>query len=422
MMILAIFGVMIIIAIFALITRLYNSCYPYISKYINTDRIAHWRAVLTFRRSRRKHDDDEDDDEMDYETIRLLSLVPMLSVVVDEDGEVLRTGPVAYRLGVVADDRIVNDEIARMIDDVRQHGGKRSAEVVTQTCAQFVGPMMEEAEVREHGDESWREDAAESASRPNWLEVTVGKMSKTMVVVLINDVSEEKRFAQVRDDFVANVTEQLLKPTRELEILGRDLENDEVDIDRILVGASRVRGYADHLGHLVSDLLLLIKAQGKIVPDDENRIDLLAQVNAAVKTVSAEAEADQVRVVVKGHEGIMVNGDADQLRGAFVKLVQNAIEYSPARASVGVAVAPTKDGRHAVVRVIDQGCGIAKDEQSRIFERFYRGSGQTGRTKDGVGLGLAIVKHVALTHRGSVSVWSAPKKGSTFTFVLPLAQ
>ncbi|WP_101617174.1 sensor histidine kinase [Bifidobacterium margollesii] len=358
---------------------------------------------------------------MDYETIRLLSLVPSISVVVDEDGEVLRTGPAAYRLGVVADDRIVDEQIARAVDDVLRDGGKRSLEVVTQTCPQYVDPMVDAVEARERGDESWQ-GGGDSLSRPNWLEVTVGKLSKTMAVVLINDVSEERRFAQVRDDFVANVTEQLLKPTRELEILGRHLEDDEVDIDRIMIGASLVHGYAEHLGRLVSDLLLLIKAQGRIVPDDDNRIDLLEQVNAAVAEMRDEARDAHVRLVVKGGEGLTVNGDADQLKGAFVKLVQNAIEYSPQNSSVGIAVGTAKDGKYAMVRVIDQGCGIAKEQQSRIFERFYRGDNQTSRTRDGVGLGLAIVKHVALTHHGSVSVWSAPRKGSTFTFVLPLAK
>ena len=71
--------------------------------------------------------------------------------------------------------------------------------------------------------------------------------------------------------------------------------------------------------------------------------------------------------------------------------------------------------------MIDHGQGMDKEDQKRIFERFYRGKNQNERTADGVGLGLAIVKHVALTHHGSVGVWSAPRQGSTFTVALPLA-
>ena len=64
----------------------------------------------------------------------------------------------------------------------------------------------------------------------------------------------------------------------------------------------------------------------------------------------------------------------------------------------------------------------SKADQGRIFERFYRADNQNEETAVGIGLGLAIVKHVALTHHGSVTVWSAPGEGSTFTLMLPLAQ
>ncbi len=76
----------------------------------------------------------------------------------------------------------------------------------------------------------------------------------------------------------------------------------------------------------------------------------------------------------------------------------------------------------ALLSVLDRGCGIAQKEQSRIFERFYRGGNQNGHSEEGIGLGLAIVKHVALTHHGSASVWSAPGQGSTFTLELPVAR
>lgn len=87
-----------------------------------------------------------------------------------------------------------------------------------------------------------------------------------------------------------------------------------------------------------------------------------------------------------------------------------------------MSVKPDEDGSQVLIGVIDRGCGIERKEQSRIFERFYRGGNQNERSVDGVGLGLAIVKHVALTHHGSASVWSAPGQGSTFTLTLPAAR
>ncbi|MBW3087664.1 ATPase [Bifidobacterium sp. 82T24] len=364
----------------------------------------------------RDDDDDDDDEELDYETMRLLAVIPSISIVVNDEDEVMIAGTAAYRLGIVDDERIVNDRVLAAIHSVRESGGKRSCELVTETSMRFADPMVDAVE----GDAG---SGDTGVSRPNWLKVTVGQISDGKTIVLINDVSEERRFAQMRDDFVSNVTEQLLKPTKALETLGEDLEQDDVDISQILVEASQVREYAGHLGHLVSDLLLLIKAQSKVVPSDANRVNLLEQVREVAERVRPQAVERGVRLVVNGNDTLMVHAEREQLQGAIGKLIENAIEYSRPNSAVGVAVSPSKDGEHAVIRVVDQGCGIAKEDQARIFERFYRGGNQdAAANKDGVGLGLAIVKHVALTHHGAVSVWSAPNKGSTFTFTLPLTR
>ena len=116
---------------------------------------------------------------------------------------------------------------------------------------------------------------------------------------------------------------------------------------------------------------------------------------------------------IKGDDDLVINGEADQIDSAVTKLIENAIGYSKENGVVSVSASKDKDGDRAVIRVIDQGAG---------FERFYRGAEQSNRTADGVGLGLAIVKHVALTHHGDVTVWSAPGQGSTFSLTLPLAQ
>lgn len=424
MVIFVIFCVMMFIAIVALISKLYNWAYPFLSQYINTDTIAHWRASIGFRRSRRRSDDDDDDDdELDFETVRVLSVIPGLTVVVDEHDEVLQASTDTYRLGIVNDECLVNDRILQAVHSVRESGGSRSCELVTQTPDRFASEYRF-GEGEDEGQATVRHESGDGMvvfTRPNWLKVTVGQISDTKTLVIINDVSEEHRFAQVREDFVENVTEQLLQPTRALETLGEDLEQDDVDVSQILVEASRVRDYASHLSHLVADLLLLIKAQSKVVPNRDNLVNLLDQVHVAAKVMAPLAEKSDVRVIVNGADDIMVHAEAEQLQGALIKLIENAIDYSPAHRAVGIAVSKAKDGKHAVVRVVDQGCGISREEQPRIFERFYRGSNQSSRTGDGVGLGLAIVKHVALTHHGSVSVWSTPGQGSTFTFSLPLA-
>ena len=101
-------------------------------------------------------------------------------------------------------------------------------------------------------------------------------------------------------------------------------------------------------------------------------------------------------------------------------LLDNAVRYSEERTRVSVGV--SVDGAHpdlVRIAVVDQGIGIAKADQERVFERFYRVDKARSRATGGTGLGLSIVKHVAADHGGTVELWSAPGRGSTFTLVLP---
>ena len=104
---------------------------------------------------------------------------------------------------------------------------------------------------------------------------------------------------------------------------------------------------------------------------------------------------------------------------AVRNLLDNAVTYSPGGARVSVGV--RRDGDLVEIAVVDEGIGIAADDQDRVFERFYRVDPARSRDTGGTGLGLSIVKHVAADHGGDVSVWSQPGRGSTFTLRLPVA-
>ena len=258
-------------------------------------------------------------------------------------------------------------------------------------------------------------------SRTNWLKVTVGRVGDSFVVVLLDDVSDMVRFARTRDSFIVNVSEQMLRPTLALDRVARDIRDHADDAGRVRDDADEVRTMGRRMNRMVSDLMLLIRAQEPVVASSANRLSLLGQARDVVAALAPMAKAQGVRLSVTGQGDLTVNGDGDQIRAAVGKLVENAIAYSDPKGTVSVVVGPSRDGEHAVIRVVDQGCGIPKDEQDRVFERFYRGRTQNERTRDGIGLGLAVVKHVALTHHGSASVWSMPGAGSTFSLTLPLA-
>lgn len=378
------------------------------------DVLSRWRG----RRRKRDEDDDGDgDDDLQDSTAALLTMIPAAAVVVDDEDEVVRANPDAYRLGVVDDDAIVSVPIAEAVREVRAHGGRRTLKLMTRTPRRFAD-VDDAADV----DDDDGLPRIRTVSRPNWLNVTVGRISEGLVVVLLDDVSESVRFAQVRDDFIANVSQRLVQPSDELKHLAETLERGGLDERQIARDARSVRRTIGYIDHMIGDLLLLIKAQEQVTPTADNVLHVLAEVEAAVDVARPLAAEHGQRITVRGDDTLVVHGESAQIRAAIGKLLDNALRYSPGGATVSVDVRASRDGRDAVIRVIDRGIGIPEDEQQRIFERFYRGRGQNERTADGAGLGLAIVKHVALTHHGSVQVWSRPGQGSTFTLVLPMAK
>jgi two-component system sensor histidine kinase SenX3 len=124
-----------------------------------------------------------------------------------------------------------------------------------------------------------------------------------------------------------------------------------------------------------------------------------------------------------GTAELHVWGNRGQLAAALGNLVENAVNYSPARTRVGIAARRVsgQGGDLIEIAVTDQGIGISDKDKERIFERFYRVDPARSRATGGTGLGLAIVKHVAASHGGEVTVWSAEGQGSTFTLRLPEA-
>ena len=390
--------------------------------------------------NRSKDGGQADGEALEGPTQALLALIPAATVVVDGDDEVVRSSPDAYRLGIVSNDEISNPKIIEAIAQVRRSGGRRSFNLITRTPTEFALDAAAESTESDDWEIDQTEDPgdatrvqAQAVSRRNWLKITLGRIDRSLVVVLIDDVSDSVRFVRTRDAFMTNVSEQMLKPVQALEELAAQLkttshlEEDDPDLLRshlrsVSKDASSVQRYSAYLGHVLKDLLLLIRAQERIKPSRENVLDVAEQIRAVVRDEQDRADQAHVTLRWRCDQPLTIHGDGQQIRVALAKLVENAISYSSSGSTVSLVAQASKDGHYGIIRVVDHGRGISKADQGRIFERFYRADNQSEETAVGIGLGLAIVKHVALTHHGSVTVWSAPGEGSTFTLMLPLAQ
>ncbi len=243
-------------------------------------------------------------------------------------------------------------------------------------------------------------------------------------VIVLNDVTDIERLENVRRDFVANVSHELKTPVASIkgfvETLLDGADNDPVNARRFLEIISR---QADRLASIIEDLLSLSRieqSEGEgTLPLERSRIaDIFASV---VADCGPRADERCIQFETRCLEDLVADVNPPLLEQAVINLVDNAIKYSDPGDTVRLeaAVEPGKDGSDLVIRVADDGAGIAAEHLPRLFERFYRADKARSRKLGGTGLGLAIVKHIVQAHRGTVSVESSPAVGSTFTVRLP---
>ncbi|MEQ8768335.1 MAG: ATP-binding protein [Planctomycetota bacterium] len=239
-------------------------------------------------------------------------------------------------------------------------------------------------------------------------------------VVVLHDVTELRRLESVRRDFVANVSHELKTPVTAIrgmvETLVDDPEIDEETRQRFL---GRVKDQTMRLTTLVSDLLTLARIESVHGGFELKRIDLREPIRAAEGAFAGTGLQRSVQVHLElPEEAVIVEGDPEALREATSNLLDNALKYTPAGGSIWVRLRTER--HHAIIEVQDTGIGISREDQKRIFERFYRVDRARSRELGGTGLGLSIVKHVAISHGGDVTVESRQDEGSRFRIRLPI--
>ncbi|QBJ95736.1 sensor histidine kinase [Rhodococcus sp. ABRD24] len=240
---------------------------------------------------------------------------------------------------------------------------------------------------------------------------------RRFVVVFADDDSEQVRMEATRRDFVANVSHELKTPVGAMGLLAEALLESADDPDSVRYFGQRVLTESSRLGNMVTELIALSRLQGAEKLPDLEVVDVDDVVAEALRRSTVAAEAAEITVHADPPKGLEVLGDRTLLVTALSNLVENAIAYSPK--GTPVTVSRSMRGDNVAISVTDRGIGIAKEDQERVFERFFRVDKARSRATGGTGLGLAIVKHVAANHNGTIDLWSRPGTGSTFTLHIP---
>jgi two-component system, OmpR family, sensor histidine kinase SenX3 len=242
-------------------------------------------------------------------------------------------------------------------------------------------------------------------------------LSSDIVLLLMDDLTEEHRVAAIRRDFIANVSHELKTPVGAVSLLAEAIVAARDDPEAVQHFASRMQAEAERLTSLINDVIDLSRLQGDDPMSHASVVSVDDIVAAAIDFIHAAAEAKNIQIVVGGRAGEKVFGDATQLQTALRNVLANAVVYSEPNTRVALAV--RESDALIEIDVKDQGIGIPEKELDRIFERFYRVDEARSRVTGGTGLGLSIVRNVCRNHGGDVLVWSVQDEGSTFTLQLP---
>ena len=236
------------------------------------------------------------------------------------------------------------------------------------------------------------------------------------VLILLRDVTESRRAAATRRDFVANASHELRTPVAAIRAAAETLLGGAVDEPAAARGfVEIVARHAERLSHLTHDLLDLSRLESLQWRFELGPVEVAPLAQSVLELHEESARPKGLVLATAVPDGLRVRGDARALEQVLVNLVDNAVKYT---AAGSVTVRAERDGEVAVVSVVDTGPGIERHHLPRLFERFYRVDTGRSREQGGTGLGLAIVKHLVQGMEGEVGVESGAG-GSRFWVRLP---
>lgn len=239
------------------------------------------------------------------------------------------------------------------------------------------------------------------------------------LVVVLQDITEQKKLDDMRKEFVANVSHELRTPLTTVKsytetLIDGAIEDKEIAMDFLGI----IDSEADRMAFLVRDLLQLTRFDNKQVRLDLTEIEMNDFLNMTVRQNKIHAEAKNQALSFEPYPHmVVVHGDRDRVGQVVNNIVTNAIKYSLEQATIRIFI--TEDAQYFKINVKDTGMGISREDLPRIFERFYRVDKARSRAMGGTGLGLAIAKEIMESHGGKLTAESEYGKGTTMTMWFP---
>jgi signal transduction histidine kinase len=239
------------------------------------------------------------------------------------------------------------------------------------------------------------------------------------VLISLRNIGREIELAKLKNDFVANVTHELKTPLTSIRMFSEMLKLGRVPSDvKRQEYYNLIAAESERLTRLINNILDFARIEEGRKEYKMEAMDAASVVSKAVESFRPFAEGKGFEIRFDAAKDLPpVRADADAVAQAVINLLSNAQKYSGDSRIIEVNVFSYEDG--VAVRVTDHGIGISREEQAKLFEKFYRVGDHLSSEVAGTGLGLTLVDRIVKAHGGDVGVQSAPGEGSAFTIYLP---
>ena len=224
----------------------------------------------------------------------------------------------------------------------------------------------------------------------------------------------EDEIQKMRKEFSANVSHELKTPLTSISGYAEIMKSGMVNREDMIVFSERIYKEASRMITLIDDIIKLSKLDEDSVEVEREEVNLYELCGDIVERLGMSAKKRNVQVELDG-ESVLYYGVRQMLDEMIFNLCENAIKYNVPEGKVLLWVGNTDQGVKVIVK--DTGIGIPKDQQERVFERFYRVDKSHSKETGGTGLGLSIVKHAAIFHHAQIRMESEVGTGTTMEVV-----
>lgn len=340
-------------------------------------------------------------EEVEYKHLQLTSVLKSIShgiIVIDIDGSII----------------LINDEARKMIKSKcnGKEDGKNLKQVINvedilRGVERYIGSKDNYTNNVTLDDETVYRIKVDPVYLQNSKNAIIGS------IINIEDITEIVKLENMRRDFVANVSHELKTPLTSINGFVETLiMNEDLSVNKRNRFLSIIQKESDRLKRLIEDILLLssIESKNNLVMENIILYDVFKEVYEMINYIANSKQID-FQYNFEDKE-IVVQAYGDYIKQLLLNLIDNAIKYTPEGGKV--TVNQFIKNNETIIEVIDNGVGIPKEDQSKIFQRFYRVDKARSRSVGGTGLGLAITKHIVNSLKGSISVESQLGEGSKF--------